>query len=995
MKNFKFNELPYQRDATQAVVDIFKGQKIGARRDIVSRDAMLTESIFSNKPLDLTDLDLLKNVQEIQEAYSLDISERLENNNYTIEMETGTGKTYVYTQTMFELNKQYGWSKFIIMVPSIAIREGVKQSLDDTQEHFYHKYGKKIRFFIYDTKNQSNLINIKNFANTNNIEVIIMNYQAFGTRSKEARKIFQKLDSLQSEKPIDIIKRANPILIIDEPQKFGPTAEGKLKEFNPLFRLRYSATHKKDYNKVYRLDAIDAVDKKLVKKIKVKGFDLTGDTGTNSYLYLDRIKVSQNSYPVAYIELEIKQKNGLSKKVRRIKETDNLYTISNSLTQYKGFIVKEINGLTNRVKFTNGIEIGVGQAFGDIDEKHLRRIQIRETIDSHLKKEKEMFNKGIKVLSLFFIDEVARYRKYDKEGNELKGEYAEIFEEEYNRAISQKDLFDQEYQKYLNRNSTEKIHNGYFSIDKGRMVNTSGETQGDTTTYELIMKDKKKLLSFEEPTRFVFSHSALSEGWDNPNVFQICTLKHSKADDRKRQEIGRGLRICVDEELNRLDYTKLEEDFFDINSLTVVASESYDSFAKKLQGEIFDSLSDRPIALDPVYLEDRLLTNDDQEEVKITKKIAMDLVIDFNKKGYIDENYFLTEKLFEDVEEGEFRTIEALEGFEKGVINIMKRIYETANFQATENGKAENVSIAELNPNENFSKEEFQKLWSKIKVKTSYMVDFDTNELINNVIREVDRNLEIKASIVKVTQGEQREEADYEDYRRRIAFENEGVTVEMVDAILGNIKYDLINELVKGGGITRRTAAAILEGISEEKFALFHINPEDFIQKINRIINEQKAVTLINKITYSKTEDEYSDEIFTINNFSGSLQRNILEVKKHIYDYVKTEAKEEREFAKNLENGEILVYAKLPSSFQIPTPVGGYNPDWAIVFDKDDVKYIYFIAETKGSMSTLDLRGKEKLKIDYAKKHFEALGNDSLKYDVVDSYEELLNKVLK
>ena len=451
MKKFKFSELPYQTKATQAVVDIFLGQTKGSRKEIVSREGMLIEEIFSNKKIEISEQDKLKNINAIQKESGLPVSKETFDDNFTVEMETGTGKTYVYTQTMFELNKQYGWSKFIIMVPSIAIREGVKQSLDDTQEHFYEKYGKKIRFFIYDTKNKSNLINIKNFANTNNIEVIIMNYQAFGTNSEESRKIYQELDSLQSERPIDIIKRARPILIIDEPQKFGPTAENKLKEFEPLFKIRYSATLPEYYNLVYRLDSIQAFNEKLVKKIKVKGFEILGGGGTNSYLYLDRIQLSDKSYPVAYLEFEVKQQNGIKKIVRKIKEGDNIFDMSNQLNQYKGYVVSEINGLTNRVKFTNGVEISVGQAHGDVDEKHLRRIQIRETIASHLQREREMYKRGIKVLSLFFIDEVAKYRKYDEKGNPLKGEYEEIFEEEYLNAISQRDLFDEDYNKYLDK----------------------------------------------------------------------------------------------------------------------------------------------------------------------------------------------------------------------------------------------------------------------------------------------------------------------------------------------------------------------------------------------------------------------------------------------------------------------------------------------------------------------------------------------------------------
>ncbi len=524
----KFKQQQYQTDATMAVVNCFDGE----RKEILGRTEIFVEEIFSNKKLKLTENEILKNVQEIQKEQGLKTTRNLAMLNgkpqFTIEMETGTGKTYVYTRTMYELNKQYGWSKFIIMVPSIAIREGVHKSLEITADHFQELYGKKIRFSIYNTQNKSNIVNIKSFANTSNIEVLIMNYQAFATKSKESRKIYQKLDAIQSEKPIDIIKRARPVLIIDEPQRFGDKAESLLQEFDPLFVLRYSATHKKDYNKIYRLDAIDAYNQKLVKKIKVKGIEVAGNSGTNSYLFLDKINISAKHYPTANIELEIKQKTGIKKIIRNISEKDDLFQLSGGLAQYKGFVVKEINALTNKVSFINGIEIYAGQSIGEVDAKHVRRIQIRETIISHLEKERLMYKKGIKVLSLFFIDEVVKYRDYDQADE--KGDYAHIFEEEYQKAIAQQELFDEAYNEYINKNPVNMIHQGYFSIDKkGKFVDSVKKTQSekndstDVSAYDLIMKMKERLLSFDEPTRFIFSHSALREGWDNQCVSDMHT----------------------------------------------------------------------------------------------------------------------------------------------------------------------------------------------------------------------------------------------------------------------------------------------------------------------------------------------------------------------------------------------------------------------------------------------------------------------------------------
>ncbi|MBZ0181768.1 MAG: DEAD/DEAH box helicase family protein [Melioribacteraceae bacterium] len=996
----KFKQQQYQYDATMAVVNCFAGQKKGERKELVGRTGFLTDEIFSNKKLDLTPEELLKNVQEVQKDQGLKVNNGLEGLNFVVEMETGTGKTYVYTKTMYELNAHYGWSKFIIMVPSVAIREGVHKSLEITADHFQEIYGKKIRFTIYNTQKKSNLVNIKSFANTSNIEVIIMNYQAFGRKSKESLKIYQKLDSLQSEKPIDIIKRTRPILIIDEPQRFGPQAESLLHEFNPLFNLRYSATHKKEYNKIYRLDAIDAYNYKLVKKINVKGIEVTGNTGTNSYLFLDRIQIGTKHYPFAYIEMEVDQKTGIKKIIKKISEKDDLYQLSGELSQYKGFVVKEINGKKNRVVFTNGVEIYVGQASGDVDEEHLRRIQIRETIKSHLEKERKLYSKGIKVLSLFFIDEVAKYRLYDDNNNPLQGEYAKVFEEEYKKTIQEQSLFEEEYNKYLGLHQPEEIHKGYFSIDKkGRFVNSATkrgeEGSDDESAYDLIMKNKERLLSLSEPTRFIFSHSALREGWDNPNVFQICTLKHSESTISKRQEIGRGLRICVNNNGERMDVSVLENEFFDMNTLTVVASESYDSFARELQKEIIDSLSERPIVLTVDVLKGRVLKNSKGEKFVFDDKSAMKFIIELTKKEYLDDDFKLTDKVIEDIEKDTILIPKDLEEFKPQVINLIQNIYTTANFKATEDDRENNVSEAELKPNENFYKDEFKDLWNKIKIKTVYEVDFNSDELIEKSINAINAKLEVKRVLVTITEGEQKDQLDENNLKSGNSMIKKKDIAERTESLLGALKYDLVAEIARETNLTRKTIVKILQGLKELVFANFRVNPESFIREVSRLINGEKAATLINNITYSKLEESYDDTIFTVNNFKGSLSKNIIEVKKHIYNYLKYDSDIERDFATDLEAGEVFIYAKLPSGFKIPTPVGNYNPDWAIVFDTDKFKYVYFIAETKGSLESLELRGKEEQKIDYARKHFEALGHANIKYDVITSYKDLREKVMR
>ena len=1007
----KFKQQWYQTDATNAVVDCFLGQTKWFRKDIMDRkiidDNLLgkrveIEEMFSNKPLEISGETLLQNIQNIQKEWWLPVSKKLEwGNNLTIEMETGTGKTYVYTKTIFELNKQYGWSKFIIMVPSIAIREWVNKSLEITTEHFQELYGKKIRFFIYDTGNKSNLVNIKNFASSSNIEVIVMNYQAFATNSKDSRKIYQSLDSIGSQKPIDIIKWTHPILIIDEPQRFGDKAEATLHEFHPLFTLRYSATHKQDFNKIYRLDAIDAFNQKLVKKINVKGIEVVGNVGTNSFLFLDRINISTSAFPTAHIkmEMEVKQESGIKKVLKKIQEWDNLYDLSNELEQYRWFVVKEINGLDNTVSFTNGVKLMVWQAMGNVDEKHIRRIQIRETIKSHIEKEQLMFHKGIKVLSLFFIDEVAKYRNYDEAGNKIPSEYEIIFEEEYNDVIREQSLFEWEYRKYLDRFKASDVHDGYFSVDKkGKSIDSVEKKwdgwSDDISAYDLIMKKKEILLSFSEPTRFIFSHSALREWWDNPNVFQICTLKMSQSNISKRQEIGRWLRICVNSNGDRMDQHVLESEFFDYNTLTVIASESYETFANDLQKEILDSLSSRPRKLTLDVFKWRVLKNEKWEKLVFDDSSSMNLIFDLKMKWYLDNDYKVTDKCMADIETEVFALPSEFVAFQKEIIQVIGDVHSADNFRAVDDGRLDNINEPILKPNDNFQKKEFQYLWSKINTITSYEVDFDSKELISNSIDAINIGLEVNRVTVSITTGSQWDTIDEASLKSHTSLTKLDKQTKLTASILGNIKYDLIGEIAKNTNLRRETIVAILQAIHPIKFGLFQENPEDFIKKVSKLIEEQKASTLINNITYTKTDQKYSSDIFTLNNFKWSLKENILRVNKHIYDYVKTDSLVERNFATELEAGEILVYAKLPRGFKISTPIWNYNPDWAIVFDRTDVKYIYFIAETKWSLNTLDLKWTEDLKIKYARKHFESLGHANVKYDMIHSFNDLIQKIL-
>lgn len=1014
----KFKQQQYQDDAVMSIVECFKGQEKGSRKDIIARytktldKGTLIEEIedieivsFGNYKITLTEAERRQNIRDVQKSNDITYTDNQSLNDFSVEMETGTGKTYTYIKTMYELNKEYGWSKFIVMVPSIAIREGVQKSFEITQEHFQEIYHKKIRFFVYNSSNSSNISNINTFASDDSIQVMIINYQAFAAKGAANRRIYEELDELQSRRPIDVIKSVRPILIIDEPQKFGDKTESLFQDFNPLLTIRYSATHKKnkEYNKVYRLDAIDAYNQKLVKKINVKGIEILNNKSEDTYLFLDSVNISDKKDPQALMEIEVKTSTGTSRRLMRIKAGDDLYTKSGYLTPYKGYVVSEIDGRYeyDKVCFTNGVEIKVGQAFGDVDQNQIIRIQIRETIRSHFEKERELYNLGIKVLSLFFIDEVAKYKDWST-GEALKGEYAQMFEEEYDKALSYyRTLIDKEYTNYLDSFDTRKIHAGYFSIDKkghetDSKINDKKEYLSfDEDAYDLIMKDKERLLSLEEPVRFIFSHSALREGWDNPNIFQICTLKHSNSEISKRQEIGRGLRICVNNDGERMDYKLLENNFYNINTLTVVASESYDSFAKALQNEIMESLSERPKNFTIDLFKNRVLVNDSGEKYEFTDTNTTKFLLFNVQKGYVDVNSTkITDKFIEDMESDKLEVMEELKNFKEQVYMLLKRLYSSANTKLINDERKEN--IRRLSPNANFMKKEFQDLWKKINIKTVYEVYFDTKELIEKSVTAIDSKLELNKMKIRITEGSQKDEITSAAIRLRESMSEYKSEVEIIEDIApSQIKYDLIGELTRDTGLTRKTIIGILQGIKKEKFNMYKYNPEEFIRKVANIINQEKAATVINGITYHKTEQKYDNSIFTINNVRGELGENAFDVKKHIYDFLITDSKNEANFAKKLETGEVTVYAKLPNGFKIPTPVGNYNPDWAIVFENPTFKYVYFIAETKGSLDSMELREVEKAKIECARKHFECLCSDTVKYDVVDSYDTLINMLVQ
>ena len=1017
----QFKHQKFQADAAKAVVDVFAGQPYLTPTYLMDRGSdahqlTLEEMSFTgwrNEPIvpELSDQVVLEHLNKIQRANQIAPSPRLEGRyNLTIEMETGVGKTYTYIKTMYELNRHYGWSKFIVVVPSVAIREGVYKSFQVTQEHFAEEYGKKIRFFIY---NSAQLTEIDRFASDSSINVMIINSQAFNARGKDARRIYMKLDEFRSRRPIDIIARTNPVLIIDEPQSVeGKQTRERLKEFNPLFTLRYSATHRSDsiYNMVYRLDAMEAYNKKLVKKIAVKGITESGSTATDGYVYLEGINLSKAD-PTATIQFDYMGKSGLRKISRKVGIGYNLYDNSGEVTkleEYKnGFVVKAIDGRDDSVEFLNGVKLYAGDVVGKVSEEQLRRIQIRETILSHIERERQLFYKGIKVLSLFFIDEVAHYKQYDAAGQPHNGIFADMFEDEYNDIVStmQLGIGEEAYRKYLDSIKAQDTHAGYFSVDKkGHMTDSKlgdkkERTSDDKDAYDLIMKNKELLLDRDpkkSPVRFIFSHSALREGWDNPNVFQICTLKQSSSEVRKRQEVGRGLRLCVNQDGERMDANALGNDVHNINVLTVIASESYDSFARGLQSEMAEAVADRPRTVTADLFKGKVLRDVSGNEQVVDETLAQAICYDLIINGYVDRKGALTDKFFEDKANNQVKIAEEAADCTDSVLEILDSVYNDRAMKP-ENARSNNVEL-QVDPDK-LAMPEFKALWSRINSKSVYVVDFDTQELIQKAIQSLDKDLRVSKIYFKVESGSMDEVKSKESLLEGSSFsKKKSETYSQDKQVRANsaVKYDLVGKLVEETGLTRKAVIAILSGINPLVFNQFRENPEEFIIKASSLINDQKATAIIQHITYHALDDRYDTDVFTEPTLKGRLGTNAMKADKHLYDHILYDSTNERDFAKDLDvDSHVAVYVKLPDGFYISTPVGRYNPDWAIAFYEGTVKHIYFVAETKGSMRSMQLRDIEKAKIHCAREHFKAISTGDVVYDVIDSYQALLDKVMR
>ena len=1007
---FKFKIQQYQTDAVESTVSVFAGQpsKTNAqyRRDLGKQKQQLKAEFeedyvgYRNADVELNASQLLENIHHQQVQNDIPLSKSLAATNglgacsLDVEMETGTGKTYVYIKTMFEMHKRFGWSKFIVVVPSIAIREGVYKSFTMLGEHFMELYGKKARYFIY---NSNNLTQIDSFSSDASINVMIINVQAFntsfkeGAANKEARIIYSKRDDFQSRRPIDVIAANRPIIIMDEPQKMeGEATQKALRNFKPLFVLNYSATHKTSHNCIYALDAYDAYKQRLVKKIQVKGITVQNLLGTQSYIYFDSIILSKNHAPVVKLEIEVKGAAATRRQLCKFEQGDSLFAVS-QLPAYKDFVITEIIPQTNTIHFQNGQSLRQGEVMGDVSEKAIQLIQVRETIKSHFEKERALFQQGIKSLSLFFIDEVANYKSYDDEGNEVPGPLWKMFEEEYNHFLNENlTLFEDDYQQYLRRFSAAEVHNGYFSIDKkGHSVDSEvkrgKDTSDDISAYDLILKNKERLLSFDEPTRFIFSHSALREGWDNPNVFQICTLRHANSSTAKRQEVGRGLRICVDNDGNRMDKERLGDAVHDTNKLTVIANENYSTFVDALQKETKDTLRERPTQATVDYFKG-ITVKVGEEKHTITEQEAASIVSYLFDNDYIDEKGNIQQGYHTDLEKGTLASMsKKLQPIEEQVHKLIQSIFDPSALEdmvEDANGKAE---VVNERLNDNAEKAEFKALWNEINHRYVYTVHYNSEELIQKAVAAINSELNVTQLKYVVTIGTQGDdELDFTG-------EQSTRTREMRDVSTSNVPYDLVGDIAKAATLTRRTVVKILKGIQLSKLYLFKNNPEEFIRKVSQIIREQKATMIVEHISYNRTENQYDSDIFTKEKSRQTVDK-AYEAKKHILDYVFPDSQGERTFAEDLDKAEeVCVYAKLPRSFHIPTPVGNYAPDWAIAFnDNMGIKHVFFIAETKGSMDSMQLKGVELAKIECAKKLFNNASTSKVRYDVVDSYGSLL-----
>jgi len=980
-------DLEYQHQAIASIVDLFRGQTPMQTNFTVTaytgQIGLYDSANGIGNRLELGQDEILENLQAIQLKNGLPQTKSLKTGNYDfdIEMETGTGKTYVYLRTILELHKNYGFSKFIIVVPSLAIKEGVYKSLQITKDHFNDLYDNTIyNYFVYDS---GKLEQVRSFAVSDNIEIMVINIDAFRrsftdpTKENKANIIHRPNDRLNGMKPIELIQETRPFVIIDEPQSVDTTPKSKdaIKSLNPLCTLRYSATHVEKHNLVYKLDAVDSYNLELVKQIEVAGFE-TKDYHNNAYMKL--LSVDNKKSPItAKIEMDVKDVKGVVKrKPVTIRQGDDLYDKSKGRDIYEGYIVNEIycESENEYVDFTSKSDIlRIGKPLGDIDDLAIKEQQIRKTIEEHLNKELVLNKQGIKVLSLFFIDRVANYRYYDKDGNPQKGIYAELFEKHYSDLIK-RPKYNTLFKDIDLETAAEDVHNGYFSADKkGVFKDTSGSTLDDEDAYNLIMRDKERLLSFDTKLRFIFSHSALREGWDNPNVFQICTLNETRSEVKKRQEIGRGLRLAVNQEGQR-------QHGFSINTLTVMANESYEDFAEALQKE-YETDTGIKFGIIESHIFANIPVKQDDGSVKYLGQKASEAIYkQFIDNGYIDDAGKVQDRLKTAIKNNDIKISEEFESVKAEITALARKVSGSLNIK--NNSDKESIKLNKqvyLDP-------DFKDLWDRIKYKTTYSVNFDSEKLIEESCKEMKRSLFVSSAKLIYTKAGLDISAG-----GVVAEESDRYSVGL-DNLQENIP-DIIAYLQNETNLTRKTIVEIL--LRSKTITMFKKNPQRYMEQVVEIISSKMRLMIVDGIKYTKIGDDeyYAQELFDTKELTGYLSKNMIESKKSVYDYVVYDSDNEKDFAERFENNnQIKLYAKLPPWFKIPTPLGSYNPDWAVLVDIDGQNKLYFVLETKGSILPENLRLKENYKIECGHKHFEALGCEAT-FKEVDDFNGFIESV--
>jgi len=997
---FQFDpNLDFQHEAINAVVDLFDGQEVcqtnftvvPLKHDPQTALPGMENDLGIGNRLRLLDEDIHKNVNNIQLRNGLAPSEAPGSMDFTVEMETGTGKTYVYLRSIFEMNRLYGFTKFIIVVPSVAIKEGVYKSLQMTEVHFKGLYENvQFDYFVYDSQK---LGQVRNFATSDYIQIMVINIDAFRKsftdpeKEDKANIIHRPHDRMTGNRPIEFIQATKPIVIIDEPQSVDTTSKSKeaIASLNPLCTLRYSATHVDKYHMMYKLDSVDAYQRKLVKQIEVSGIEIK-DSHNKAFIRL--LKVDNRKSPIiAQIEIDAMQRSGDVKRVKKtIRSGDDLLEISGGRSVYDGYIIEDIycEKGNEYISFTSKPEIvKLDQAIGEINDDEYKRLQIRKTIEKHLEKEMELRPKGLKVLSLFFIDRVANYRWYDDEGNPQPGKYAKIFEEEYKREL-RKPKYHILFEGTDIETAAEGVHDGYFAVDRkktssGKYVEVfkdsrgEGKTISDESAYQLIMRDKEKLLSFDTKLKFIFSHSALKEGWDNPNVFQICTLNETRSVMKKRQEIGRGLRIAVNQDGERVHG-------FDVNTLTVMANESYEDFAKQLQKEIEDETGIK-FGVVEKHLFANISVSTEDLQVKYLGIEASHLIWDhLESKGYIDTKGKVQDSLRTDLKDGNVDLPEEMVDYSEQILNVLRKVTGKLNIKNADERKKVKLNKAV------FLSEEFKQLWERIKYKTTFRVDFDSKRLIEKCVDEIRKSLIVgRARFITRT-------ATLDVDRGGVSADMVHETTSIYDARDYDLP-DLVSYLQNETNLTRRSIVDIVLGSG--RLQDFKNNPQKFIEQVAAIIKHQMRIFIVDGIKYQKIGDQhyYAQELYEENELYGYLSKNMLESKKSVFDHVVYDSDVEADFAKSFElSDDVKVYAKLPRWFKIDTPLGSYNPDWAVFVELDGQPRLYFVVESKGSLFSEALRVSENAKIKCGRKHFKALESD-VEFMVANNYTTFSEKV--